>query len=336
VNNVSYIFSLAVLALVAACSGHSIKNSVPAPQGVGIRTFIFKDTARNRELVTKVWYPSPQKEGPHAMAIFDSGAVENAPFPEVGEQRLPVVFLSHGSGGYAETLSWLAAPLASNGFLVLAPNHPGDSYGDVRPAGTFRKWDRAKDISFIIDHIDKNPDLVKLVDRQRIGVAGFSMGGYAALALAGVPFDRKAYESYCAKQKSADCGLFDGVDRKKFDVRGEQDPLVDARIRSAVALSPFGGPGAKAIATKTPIFIAGNHDDKILPFEVNAKRYFELLPHSRFAEFPKGGHYAMVGPCTDKGKMFAPEICADAPGVDRKEVQDRVGPETLEFFKATL
>ncbi len=330
-------FCAILLAALIGCSGKAIKESeIPTLQGVGIRSFSFLDKTRNRNLITKVWYPTEANEGTRLSFIFDSGAIEGAAWPAARE-KLPVVFLSHGSGGYAETLSWLASLLASHGFLVIAPNHPGDTFGNTNPNGIFRKWERARDITYIIDHLDSVPELAGRADKARMGIAGFSMGGYAALALGGVGFDRKSYESYCASHASPDCRLFDGVNRAKLDSKGEQVNLADSRLRAVLALAPFGGPGAVVGKQNgVAIYIAGTLDDEILPFEKNARHYSNLIPQSRFKEFPKGGHYAMVGPCTEKGKLFASEICADRFGVDRAKIQGELGPEVLAFFRDSL
>jgi len=320
--------------LVSACGGRATKESaVPAPTGVGIRSFVFNDSARKRELVTKVWYPTPVTQGYKPAIIFDTGAVENAPMPK---EKHPVVFLSHGSGGYAETLSWLATTLASNGFVVIAPNHPGDTFGNLSVKGRFRKWERPRDISFIIDKLDTAPDLAAASDKAKIGVAGFSMGGYAALALAGVEFNRATYEKYCQANKSVDCKLFEGVDRKKLNTKGEAPSLKDPRIKATVAMAPFGGPGSAAGKTDGPLYIVATEDDEILPFQANAKHFSELVPKSKLVSFPKGKHYALVGPCTEKGKAVVPEICSDPAGVDRGAIQAKVAPEVLEFFKQSL
>lgn len=325
---------LLLLPFIVGCSGKPAKESaVSAPSGVGIRSFLFKDSARKREIVTKVWYPTTVKEGYKPAIIFDTGAVENAPMPK---EKHPTVFLSHGTGGYAETMSWIATTLASQGFVVIAPNHPGDTFGNVSLVGRFRKWERPRDISFLIDHLSTVPDLAAAVDKGRLGVAGFSMGGYAALALAGIEFNRATYENYCKANKTVDCKLFEGVDRRKLDTKGEAPILKDDRIKATVALAPFGGPGSGAGKVSGPVFLIAAEDDEILPYSRNAKHFSELVPNSKLVTFPQGKHYALLGPCTAKGIMVVPEICSDPAGVDRNKVQEKISPEILNFFKQSL
>jgi predicted dienelactone hydrolase len=48
------------------------------------------------------------------------------------------VLLSHGSGGDASNLTWLAEALASHGYLAVAMDHPGDRFGDTSVEGGSR------------------------------------------------------------------------------------------------------------------------------------------------------------------------------------------------------
>ena len=47
-----------------------------------------------------------------------------------GEGTCGVILLSHGTGGAAEDLGWLAEPLNQAGFLVGAVDHHGNSFVD--------------------------------------------------------------------------------------------------------------------------------------------------------------------------------------------------------------
>lgn len=117
--------------------------------------------------------------------------------PVTGE-ALPVILLSHGQGS-ANYLSSLkgCAPLAdfwaSHGFVVIQPTHLSakmlaplpDS-----PEGPLAWRSRVDDMRHILDHFDEIeaavPGLVGRLDRERIAVAGYSMGGHTASMLLGM------------------------------------------------------------------------------------------------------------------------------------------------------
>lgn len=91
------------------------------------------------------------------------------------------VLLSHGTGGCALDLSWLAEPLATVGLRVIGVDHHGNNYRSGYHADSFaRWWDRPGDLSVVLDY---------LADGGPIGVAGFSLGGYTTAALVGAPIN---------------------------------------------------------------------------------------------------------------------------------------------------
>src|SRR5690606_22605903 len=114
--------------------------------------------------------------------------------------RLPLIVLSHGTGGAALTLMWLGQHLAANGFVVAAVNHHGNTAIEERHTaqGFVLWWERAADLSAVIDHMLVDEALGPRIDAGRIGAAGFSLGGYTVLSLAGGITDLEAYEAFCS------------------------------------------------------------------------------------------------------------------------------------------
>ncbi|MEU7235562.1 alpha/beta hydrolase family protein [Streptomyces chrestomyceticus] len=115
----------------------------------------------------------------------------------VAGSDLPVVLLSHGQG-YSHHLSSLNgyAPLANfwaaHGFAVIQPTHLSSRTLDLDPAtpGAPLHWrSRAEDMRHILDRLDvieaAVPQLPGRLDRERIAVAGHSMGGHTASLLLG-------------------------------------------------------------------------------------------------------------------------------------------------------
>lgn len=126
-----------------------------------------------------------------AQPIADTTTSSHAQVPLPG--RHPLVLLSPGLGAPRYTLTSLAEDLASHGYVVASIDHAYESAGtlfsgnrmltciacqatDLRPL----VLNRAKDASFVVDQLTAR--FPGLIDRDRIGMAGHSIGGASALA----------------------------------------------------------------------------------------------------------------------------------------------------------
>lgn len=116
--------------------------------------------------------------------------------------RFPLVLLSPGFSVPRTTLTALAVDVAARGYVVAAVDHAYESVGTEFPGGRVPPCvacdrvgvdvdeatvvrGRAADLSFVIDELTGRRStgaLARLIDPGRIGVAGHSIGGAAALA----------------------------------------------------------------------------------------------------------------------------------------------------------
>src|ERR1700720_2721326 len=245
------IFVLVLLSLSSRASdANQAEFDLPRPNGchpVGTRTIVLRDPRHSRDLLVTMWYPAV--EGTSAFAPYMDKKTANALAEEwklqPDFQRLvrtharllapiakggpfPVVLLEHGSSVVPAIYTILAEGLASNGFIVVATNHPPDSLISVFPDGHELKltpyWpaeaDRrtqglaigkfadevlVADVRFVLDQLQEMNSHDRFwhghLDLSKIGIVGHSMGGTtAALAtqeepriLAGVNLDGSTY-----------------------------------------------------------------------------------------------------------------------------------------------
>jgi len=219
----------------------------------------------------------------------------------------PVVVLSHGTGGAAEDLDWLAKPLNDEGFLVASVDHPGNSYNDqYLPEGFAFAWERAKDITVLIDHLVAEQN----IDITRIGAAGFSFGGYTVTALLGGRIDAHIMEAMFHGQIPApDVPEFPDLIktlRAKYSdaeltalAETGAGTLTDTRVRAGFLLAPAIG---RLMLTESlreisyPVLVRWGDADDNTPPQDNALVYRDLMPHSRGESLGRDiGHYVFLG-----------------------------------------
>jgi predicted dienelactone hydrolase len=220
---------------------------------VGVREIKVAAPERGRDLDAVVWYPAGA--GGTSVLVGENPVFRGAPAAAdapIAKGRYPLVVMSHGSGSRIQGMTWLATELAKAGFVVAGPNHPGTTSGDSLPAETPKIWERAADLSAVIDALGADPNFIASVDPNRISVIGFSLGGAAAMEISGARANLEAYASYCDSYTDWDCGWYragiayvndakvtvDKVDLRTVDRARFERSNLDRRIKSAVLVDP--------------------------------------------------------------------------------------------------
>ena len=229
-----------LLAVLFGCMVATWIPSVQADGPVGVSDIRIEDHEGGRNLDLYVWYPTTTTAAPTLLgdsAVFRGfRAVRDG---EVQDGRFPLVILSHGLGGDRNNLSWLAVHLAANGNIVVALNHPGTTRGQMASTETHRPWQRARDISRVITFLTGNPRFGARINGGRIAVIGHSLGGNAAMAVAGARFDVARFARDCDEYPGdRDCHWYldNAIDRDPSSVVQVQQSLRDARVAAVVAL----------------------------------------------------------------------------------------------------
>ena len=344
-----------------------------AQNKVGMATRIFHPEAHrnwrgaeHQQLHVTVWYPaidttieSPQFIGPPDAPIFELGSFSpNAQFAPA-LRKFPLILLSHGTGGSGAQLAWLATALARAGFVAAAVDHPGNNATEPYTAeGFILWWERATDISEVLDGILKDPEIGPKIDTSRIGAAGFSLGGYTVMELAGAQTDVGPVFDKCrVAPRSPGCFVpemrqldppIHGGDELLARVRktsGESlarsgDSFQDPRIRAVFAIAP----AVSEVLTveslhsiRIPVNIVVGAADPIAPAADNADYLRANVRGARETVLPGGvAHYTFLDTCTAAAKTTTPVYCGDAPGVDRNAVHAEVAGMVVQFFGKTF
>ena len=335
--------------IVAVFAGLLFLSQQTLAQNIGETTFHFKDDARNRPIVTEVWYPTIDTARPPADTHYPFVHVPAIRDGQLAGQKFPLILISHGTGGGRLTLEWLADQLVQNGFVVAAVDHYGNTYDHKIAEDFVEPWRRPLDISYAITALLNDKTFGSHIDTARIGAAGFSIGGYTVLGLAGAQLDLLALEKYFSTPggaKEMHIPEFPDIERHLDSSAvlasfNSSPPLKDSRIKAFFAICPAIGQGftteKQFREVHAPVYIVGAQSDSIAPVKTNAAHYHQLIRGSKLTIVPgKVGHYVFLNEATEAYKKQAPFPFTDDPSVNRHEVQERVAQLAVDFFKENL
>ena len=305
-----------------------------------------------------LWYPATATEqeveiGPAGAPIFVSGrTAADAAFAD--DARHPLILVSHGFGGTARQMTWLAAALARAGYVVVGVDHPGTNGIDgVTAEGAYAPWERAGDLKAALDTVLADPKLAAHIDTSRIGVAGFSLGGFTSLLEVGARADMPQLIAFCdGPDRDAICNPqleypLDVHQSPKVLAEPAMAPLAarqgadlsDPRVRAAFLIAPAAIEGLDFDSIrriKAPVAMALGDADPIAPPKTNGELVAKLLPRASVDLLPNVGHYDFLSECGAAGHTYAKPYCSDAPGVSRAATHERVERDAIAFFDAHL
>jgi predicted dienelactone hydrolase len=321
--------------------------------------------AKTHALVATIWYPAdagaeeqPQFVGSPAAPFATLGKA--APDAKIAATpaRFPLVVLSHGTGGSALTLAWLGTALAAHGYIAIAVNHPGNNATEpYTPQGFILWWERAKDLTTLIDQVLSDSTFSRRIDAQRIAAAGFSLGGYTMIEIAGGITQRSLFLDFC-KSTQADnicksppefpdlITKFENADEiaksdpaMQASLQHASDSYRDPRIRAVFAIAPAAGPAFQPASLRKisiPVAIVAGSADNNVPIGSSAQFFAREIPHAQLTILPGVGHYTFLFDCADTGKRARPELCTDAQGIDRTAIHRKTVGLALAFLTENL
>lgn len=332
---------------------------------VGRTHQLFYDNSRSnwlnnnaRPLAATIWYPADAtaKEQAWNISIFKAGwSAKDANISEQ-QEKYPLVILSHGTGGSAMQLSWLAETLASHGYIVAAVNHHGNTAAEdnLLPQGFMLWWERSQDMSVLIDKLLLNEQFGKRIDETKIAMAGFSLGGYTSLSVAGAITDRIQWQNFCKQTPDATIckpppeSNFNLTDfenliltnkQVKNSILHAQKSYLDKRIKAIYVIAPVHAPAfteSSLADIKVPVkLVVGTADSQAQP-HYNAKLLASLIPDAKLWLLKDVSHYTFLANCTLKGKVLVAELCGEKNGINRTSIHHQVSQDALSYFNEIL
>ena len=254
----------------------------------------------DRPLRLEIWYPCeiPENRVEKTVyvdeyyvsdaAVFTGRALREA---KPVEGKFPLIILSHGYPGTRLMMTYLTENLASKGYVVVSIDHTEST---VRDQSSFSSTllNRPLDVLFTLDEIerftnDENSFLYQLADTNNVGLAGYSMGGYGIINVAGAGFSQNGV--------NLTWGVPGGHLKIRQSGNEEYEDSIDDRIKAIFAMAPWGAglfwDEETMKGLKIPSFFVSGDKDDVAGYEsgvklfydraVNAQRYMLVFQNAR-------------------------------------------------------
>ncbi len=305
--------------------------ATPADASVGYQSTTIP-VAAGKPIPVAIWYPATNTATERNIGPFKQTVATNAP---VTGRRLPLVIVSHGTGGSKEGHSDTAWALANAGFVVAAIEHTADNYRDQSRATDV--GNRPAELRRLIDFMLATSDQRAALDPKRIGAFGHSSGGFSVLALAGGKPDLSRIAKHCVTQTVAfECQMLASqTSSAPMQTVFVDDPRVKALVVAAPALGYTFNAGLSAV--RLPVQLWRADDDRLLPAPHYADAVRAALPRKPdFRPVPMAGHFDFLAPCSDILVKAAPMICTSNAGFDRRAFHVGFNDAVVKFFRTRL
>ena len=327
-----------LIAIVALASGMAVlvfSTSLTTERPVGFQAFRASG-ADGTPFVIGVWYPTDARPWPSVSGFALASVARDA---VVVGRDLPLVVISHGNGGGPLGHVDLALALASAGYIVAAPMHGGDNYEDQSAVGSATFFSgRTRQLRATVDHMLERWPARDLIDPDRVGAFGFSMGGFTVLTAVGAKPDLGIVPVHCAKSPEFACEVLRRAKSPLMSVGAsamDNEFVTDPRIKAAVVAAPgFGfalAPSAEG-SVQVPVQLWSAENDDSVPYVSNAGRIREWLgARAEFHAVSGAGHFSFLAPCNVLARQL--DLCAEQGKFDRAAFHQAMNASVIQFFQ---
>jgi predicted dienelactone hydrolase len=233
------------------------------------------------------------------------------------------------------------------GFVVAAVRHPDDLLRVGQPEITVL---RPRELTAAIDAVLTDSRFGPIVDAERIGAFGFSLGGFTVLVVAGGRIEYEKIARHCsnAEKDPEYCIGEEGGEPLPMWLRARRliysipqvdltEDVLDPRIDAVVAAAPVGLPFNDMSRVQMPVLLYRAGSDHALRAPYHAENVHKLLPDAhRYEVIGNLHHYAFLSPFPDSITAEVGEPAQDPSGFDRSLFLDEIKDEIVDFFRENL
>lgn len=272
--------------------------------------------ADGEQLAIEVWYPAIADAGAEPDRYLEvpmAGTAYREATPATADGPFPLIAFSHGSQGIRYQSISLTEHWASHGFVVVATDHPGNTFLDPEQLDLSIVADRrpGQVVSSVDALLERTADpghrLHGLTQGASYAMTGHSFGAWTTLAVAGGQVDHARMLSFCESEPDYDfCRLSDSV----LEVPGSPDP----RATHALSMAPGGWYAFldNGLASVAPAMVWGGTKDEMTDYLLENRPTYERL------ESPKE-----LWTLQDAGHFVYSDLCRVAPFISDECFEDR-------------
>jgi predicted dienelactone hydrolase len=242
--------------------------------------------------------------------------------PDASGGPYPLVIFSHGFTAPKANV-YVGEHLASQGFIVLAPEHMHDAWETFYPSYALRLLEVRRAIAYADSLTAAGGLLEGLIDTETIAVGGHSAGAMVSYGAGGAPLNWATIEQYCTDMpENPECANVPAQQSPMASVLGLDAPpegmwpafwdsRVDAIFPIAGTMEMYGQEGLADLSV--PMLTLYGSLDEYGPWLSPA---YELAGSSQKGEvvFENAGHEVFINRCDTTPWLIAAELtflCSD-------------------------
>lgn len=331
------ILTLIIFVICTASQAQAQKNKYTS----GFKTISIWKPDGNIRINVNIWYPALKKP---SLVTYGSWKIRVAKNAKKAEGTFPLILLSHDSAGGRFSYHNLAAFLAKNGFIVVAPTHYGDNMNNMNAIYTiYQITGRILHLNTSLNTV-LNDELFKdSIDKNKIGVLGFGVGGTAALILGGASPKPERWASYCDSAQINDpyCTTWaKSRITKLVSELSKSKNLANSLIKAVAIITPSYGMLFNTNSAKkftSPLLIVKAEEDTINPAPFHADALKNIFYNETiFATLKEADSFALMSDCPPDILKDLEEMCTTVDSEKRQLIHDQLYPLIEQFFSKSF